>query len=540
MSTTWTSRPSRNWHRLPTDGAERRNNAPSQGDCLRFGIGGHRPLQVLTRLHRGEEGTISILSVFSLLLLTMLLGMVMNVGRQVDGKIRLQNAADSAAYSGGLVIARGLNTLAFSNHLLCDVLAMTAYMREARDRNAESCTPEILDAWNTAAQRLTGSGFPKFVALGQAIQQKVAHEREMVRTFGEWGAASSALVLPLLEQILSDQAIPEYERAVVAAFPDIAQRAAMEIAERNGVPDYGRGTLLGVLWRTNAVPVGGDGEAIESTLPAVDPSLSSNASYIDRARDRRAQIAQDYLDEWNRVTLAAFGYYRPTWQYNTGWMSQFRQLWRNFTCGQLNKLLNEEYPVTNLPFMIRADMMPTEIPVGPCDCEVTDSSHYLEQHFTFVGVAYWRALRVLAPRVFRNPTASDTLAYAQVRVFVPRPRLRWYHVVPGSFSFSIGGVPGDMLPLLNSIDDESSDDSPGSTETSTGYWVVRRQPVPTHWDLFNQHWTCQLVPGKQESMNTLAAILQTTPSISEFSANQIVPPNLGSLDSTDIDRISPH
>ena len=78
----------------------------------------------------------------------MLLGMVMNVGRQVDGKIRMQNAADAAAYSGGVVLARGMNTLVFTNHLLCDVFAVTAFMREARDRNSESYVPSILAAWN--------------------------------------------------------------------------------------------------------------------------------------------------------------------------------------------------------------------------------------------------------------------------------------------------------------------------------------------------------------------------------------------------------
>ncbi len=499
-------------------------------------------MQLSARLHRGEEGTISILSVFTMLLLTMLLGMVMNVGRQVDGKVRLQNAADSAAYSGGVVIARGLNTLAFSNHLLCDVFAMTAYMREARDRNAESFVPRILDAWNVAAEKLLGSGFAKFVALGQAIQQKVVHEREMVRTFSEWGTASSELVLPLLEQILQEEAIPEFERAVVATFPDIAQRAAMEVAGRNGVPDYGRGALLGVLWRTSAVPVGGDGEAIDPTLPAVDPSLAVNAAYLNAARTRRSQLAHYYLDEWNYVTLAAFDYYHPTRLYNTGWMSQFRTAWRSFTCGQLDKLLNEEYPETNLPHMLRADTMPTEIPVNPCDSEVTDSSHYLDQHFTFVGVAYWRALSVLAPRVFTNPTGSDTLAYAQVRVFVPRPRLVWIHVGGGSsgFSFSIGGVPGDILPALNSIEEDSPDSSSTPESSGTGHWVVGRQSEPMQWDLFNQHWTCQLVPAKQESMDTLATILQTVPSISEFSANQIMLPDLGAITSADIDRISPH
>ena len=76
------------------------------------------------------------MSVFALMLLTMLLGMVMNVGRQVDGKIRMQNSADAAAYSGGVVLARGMNTLSFTNHLLCDVFAMTAFLRDVTELEA--------------------------------------------------------------------------------------------------------------------------------------------------------------------------------------------------------------------------------------------------------------------------------------------------------------------------------------------------------------------------------------------------------------------
>ena len=48
------------------------------------------PLRVLRRLHRDERGSISIVSVFAVLFLAMLLGMVMNVGRHVDGKIRIR------------------------------------------------------------------------------------------------------------------------------------------------------------------------------------------------------------------------------------------------------------------------------------------------------------------------------------------------------------------------------------------------------------------------------------------------------------------
>src|SRR5213075_1017327 len=69
------------------------------------------------------RGSINLATVFAILLLAFLLGMVLNVARQVDNKIKLQNAADAATYSGGIVLARGMNSVAFSNHLLCEVFA---------------------------------------------------------------------------------------------------------------------------------------------------------------------------------------------------------------------------------------------------------------------------------------------------------------------------------------------------------------------------------------------------------------------------------
>ena len=95
------------------------------------------------RLHRDQRGTISIVGVFTLLALVILLGMVMNTGQQVDQKIKMQNAADAATYSGGVVLARNMNSLAFTNQLLSEVFALTAFMREAQARRAESLTPEI-------------------------------------------------------------------------------------------------------------------------------------------------------------------------------------------------------------------------------------------------------------------------------------------------------------------------------------------------------------------------------------------------------------
>ena len=97
----------------------------------------------LERVHSDQRGTISIVSVFALLMFTMLLVMIVNVGTHFDDKLKMQNAADASTYSGGVVLARGMNGLAFTNHLISDVFAMTAFLREARDRNAEPLVPPM-------------------------------------------------------------------------------------------------------------------------------------------------------------------------------------------------------------------------------------------------------------------------------------------------------------------------------------------------------------------------------------------------------------
>jgi hypothetical protein len=465
-------------------------------------------------LHRNQDGTISILSVFAVLVLTMLLGMVMNVGRQVDGKLRMQNAADAAAYSGGVVLARGMNSLAFTNHLLCDVFAVTAFLREARDRNAESYVPQILDAWAKEGPVFGGAAnFPKFQALGPAITQKVPLEQELVRSFSEWAKAVSDTVLPLVEEILSKELIPQYQQAVVWAMPDIAQAATMEVARRNGQPDFGRGDMLGALWRSSGQLVGGGNEASDPTLSVVDPQFDPRHAAM--AHTQRSQFAQRYLDQWNNQTLAFFDY--------AGKMSQFAALWRSFTCGQLHQLLDVEYADRNLPYLIPDEA--AEAVAGGA------GNSYLDQHFTFLGVVYWKKPAEWAPKVFQSPIDSDPVAFAEVRVFVPQPRLVWIYVAPGGISaMPIGGVPGEFPPLPNST-------PPQPGPSGGGYWEVGREGVPGDWTLWNQHWTCQLVPA---TTSELRQILQTPPSLPAFAGRNFVLPKLGNLSSDEIGRISAH
>lgn len=498
------------------------------------------PRRLARRLHRGEEGTISVVAVFAVLLFAMLLGMVMNVGRHVDGKIRLQNAADAAAYSGGVVLTRGMNTLAFTDHLLSDVFALTAFMREARDRNAESRVPGVLAAWDRAGHLLTTSNFPKFVALGQAIRQKVPREQELVTRFGDWAAASSERVLPVLETILEQQLIPEFQRAVVEAYPDVAQQAALEAAYRNGLPDRGRGPMLAALWRTNATLVGGSTEPFDRTLPVIDPEwdvVPDQQEYLDRARRQRRRYAELYLGVGGRG--ADWSWYHGNWHARS-WndqalvffdreakMCQFANLWRSFTCAYLDELLEEEYPRSNLPQVMRT--LKHEFyddAIGPTDL----SNAHLEHDFTFLSVAYWRRLPESLPGLFRNPMDNDDVAYAEVRMFVPRNRLEWRLYRPSESRPDPMGAIGGQFPSLPSRD-------PEAVPSGAARWVVARQDFPTAWDIYTQHWTCQLVPASHASWST---ILQTEPPLPEFAAAGIRLPDLGGLGTYDLGRISPH
>jgi hypothetical protein len=435
-----------------------------------------------------ESGTISIATVFAIMFLTILLGMVINSGRQADSKIKLQTAADAATLSGGTVLARGMNTLAFTNHLLCETFALTAFFREARDRHAEQLVPEVLAAWDRIGPVLADSGFEKFERLGQAIPQKTPLEQEMVRSYSDWAAASGELVLPVLEEILATEAIPQLQREIVQQVPHQAQTAVLAVASRYGQRvserDASRGPLVSVLWRTLADPVGGDLESVRRTLPVVDPA-SDEAPRLARAIEQRNRLARHYLAAWNNDLMRPFD--------QEARMSQFGRLWRSFTCGQLEQLLGD-HASRNLPHLIR------ETPD-----EVGDTQQWLALDYQFVGVAYWRKLPAAIPRLFGDSLAADHQAFAQGQLFLRRPRLVRH---------------GDGWDWGNEHH-------------------IRLDNSPRHWDLWNQNWTFQLVPATADS---LAAILSQTPRSSALgdAAGSLRVPDLGGVNPGDLRRVVTH
>lgn len=494
--------------------------------------------RALLRVHTDQAGGISLLSVFVVLMLAALLVMIINVVGHVDDRVRMQNAADAAAYGAATVMARGLNATAFGNHLTADVLAVTAYLREARDRNSEQLVPDLLAAWQTAGELLQQAPYDKFRRLGQAIVTKVPLEQQAVTTFGELNAAAAQLSLPVFEYVLREELIPQFQRAMFELTPLMAQHVAAETAlryvqNRDGVVwEPERGPLYAVIWQGDGVPLvlHDQRDPLMRSLPVVDPepegidwsALPDPQAYLRRAIIQRDGLARLYLDRWNFDRLLIFQRYAR--------MSNFFHLWRIATCSQLDRLLHDEYPQRNLAFVLRHSAEDVDVEETLFELERSllasrlheeqrdellallndsiDLRAYLERNFRFVTVVYRRHRRDLGGRLFQNPleTKGDAVAFAEAAVFLPLPRWRLVPVggrPPEETQVPLGGTFGYTAGL-----DVPTDPPPGGSggDESEYRWVLENWPV--RWDLINQNWMCQLVPATNAA---LLQILQTPP-----------------------------
>ena len=562
-------------------------------------------LKRLRSLPGDERGAISVISLFVVFVLTIVLGMVINAGRQVDEKIRMQNAADAATYSGSVVISRGYNALAFSNHVEAEVFALTAYMRAGRDagpkkdRTTLDFENSILDAWNKVGTIFSQAPFPKFAAMGPVIQQKVPLEKQVVKSFLQTTEVQSSLVLPVLESILRGPnaapggapdpfggAIPRFQRAVVLTTPQAAQTMASEIARLHGnMQNNGKASgfeklhrgqpLMAILWRTDGQPVGAanENDPTQRTMNVFDPSPTgpdaslSSVDYLELARCQRRRWAQNTLAIWTQYLMDPFwrgipfrnGF--PPYQILPGGASSAKSsalywVWTIYTCAHLNRLLDIEYYATNLPHVYRVPnnafngaSQSCQPQPGQYDCgclnrlyrrsiyqnidpfQTSQQPWPLDQYHTFVGVAYWPAMKQTSPTFFRYPLSVDSMAFSQAFVFIPKSR--YVRNVP--WSDQPWQVPSGRAPISNiQLYSNAYDNWLQEWDQFAPVHPINKQWIPV-WDLENQNWMSQLVPATSDSV---PAILQSS------QAAQFIPnfriPNLGGMGPLDFRRINTH
>jgi len=332
----------------------------------------HRRLLFGGRLHRDESGVISLLTVFVMLGCTWLLLWLLNSAKQLDSKVRMQNAVDAAGQSGVGILARGMNAVAFANQLEAELLAAVAVMQAAEGTSAATSP---------------------LVALLPVFQEILAG---------------------LPGQLPPDRPIPAFRSDVVRRIPSLADEVTRRVGRANGLwrganvgntPDGPQGPLVVQLWTTSGLPIGRSPEYDPQTrtLPLIDPTplgpdapyLNASSHLLELARRERERMVRRYVGQW-ALDLAS------------GDPAVTRTLLAKAEFN-LRLLLDGIYRDSNLPLILR-DQSP--------------GLTQMERDFMFMAVAYRAHSKTTAPLMFHNPNAAlaPAMAFAQLHLFLPRPR----------------------------------------------------------------------------------------------------------------------
>jgi hypothetical protein len=376
------------------------------------------------RLHRDQRGVTSLMSLVAVMVFTMLLVMLTNIVRHADDKVRMQNAADAAAYSGAAVLARGMNAVAFANHLEAETLALTALLRALEDRGSQSA------------------------------RQLLSVTRIIL------GTPESA------SPLAGDRLLPEYQRDVIALFPGLAQETADEIALRHGLPQgrlpqglgqartappsqFGpRGPQAGVLWLTRGVAVAAADESdpLSRTLPVIDPNIDgADWGRLTDIGDRQVAAAVRRLEVATQALRALHDQLPESRRQDASLLGDATRY--------LIRLLEVDYPNTNLPMILRSQTGRTA--TGESTPRASDNSIVATVHRTFD--------REHGSKLFINPLASrsDAVTFAQAEFFLPRPR---YRCCPWTLETHEGTV-------------NNTDDWPRQWDSLNQTWSVRLTPA---------------------------------------------------------------
>lgn len=89
----------------------------------------------LINTHNDQGGQTIIFVVIALFVLICFLALTINVGNRISKKVQAQNAADAAAMSGGIWIARGLNTMCILNVSMTECLALIILLEAVKKGN---------------------------------------------------------------------------------------------------------------------------------------------------------------------------------------------------------------------------------------------------------------------------------------------------------------------------------------------------------------------------------------------------------------------
>jgi hypothetical protein len=96
---------------------------------------------LLQELHEREGGMISMVSVVALLFIMVLIGLTANIGYTINQKKEVQNSADAVAYTSTIWLARGMNVITATNHLIGEMQALVVLHAAVGGEEMENKNP---------------------------------------------------------------------------------------------------------------------------------------------------------------------------------------------------------------------------------------------------------------------------------------------------------------------------------------------------------------------------------------------------------------
>ncbi|MEQ8789196.1 MAG: pilus assembly protein TadG-related protein [Pirellulaceae bacterium] len=171
-----------------------------------------RPTSRWSRLHSDEGGKITLISTITLLFFLLLVCYVGNVGVAVKEKMELQNAADSAAYSSALWMARGMNAVTVTNHMLGEATAMVVII--------DSFGGELLEKNVSDSKKWTSSQSQDYNEYLDANEVKGATLRDMAPISGPSSSGLRSLDKELVDGVADDLSEDDGEHTAGATIFD--------------------------------------------------------------------------------------------------------------------------------------------------------------------------------------------------------------------------------------------------------------------------------------------------------------------------------
>lgn len=189
------------------------------------------------RFHRNERGQAMFLGLFYVFLLAGLVFMVVNAGKKTNDKIAMQNAADAVAGTGGVWVARGMNTAAMCNVTQTQLMSMILMLdtMETVAPVAEQIIDDLLANINTSAHGSDPLNQP--LLKDWMLVQNAQMEQQVIRRF-----VAAINDVPVSDYCAYDSGVlwqccyvlQEMKEQMARIVPDMALRQAVELAEANG------------------------------------------------------------------------------------------------------------------------------------------------------------------------------------------------------------------------------------------------------------------------------------------------------------------